>query len=927
MRRKLVDWRVLVVTLLIGVGLTGHPALGVGTGFTFQGQLQQSGSLQNGPCDFQMSLFNAASGGSKLGATQTVSNVSVQEGLFILTLNAAGEFGATAFDGGDRWLEMALRCPAGSGAFGAAFNPRQPLTASPYALFASTSNSSTDVACSGCVAANDLASDSVTTIKILDNAVTSAKIADGTIVANDLANTAVTPAKIQPGSNGQVLTTAAGSVTWQNPVGGGSGWSLSGNAATNGNVNFLGTTDTQPLELRVNSLRVLRLEPGDAFVGPNLLAGDYRNYIATSVQGATVSGGGRGGSNANRVLDNFGTVGGGAGNKAGNGDSASGDGDVNNAAYATVGGGTSNAASGATGTVGGGSSNTAAGDDSSIGGGVGNMASGPSSTIAGGSSNAASALAASVGGGDSNSASQSFASVGGGNQNTASGDSACVAGGLANVASGASATIAGGSTNAATAQSATVAGGETNLASGQWATVSGGLFNRGLARLTTIGGGGSDSAVAPARGNVVYDELGTIAGGTNNQAGIDDGNLTAQSYAAVGGGAGNRAFASLATIAGGGGTSNAGNAVYDVGGAVGGGSHNTAGRNDANSASQSYVSISGGNWNSAAAAFAAIGGGGGDVQADGNAVFDAYGTIGGGQANQAGANDSNETAQEWATVGGGYTNRALALATTIAGGFNNAASGTMSVIGGGNGNSVGGPTATVGGGQSNNAAGTSATIPGGAGNSAAGAYAFAAGHRAAAASDGCFVWADSNDADLTCNTTNRFVARASGGVVFFTNSAASTGVQVAAGGGSWSSASDRALKTNISPVDGRIVLAKLVSTPIHTWSYISQDPSIRHIGPMAQDFQASFGVGEDDRHITNVDADGVALAAIQGLYQLLHARDAEIATLSARLAALEAHVASQPATGTHRRRRQGTSRHVDRRPFTSVANGTQAPSR
>jgi hypothetical protein len=56
---------------------------------------------------------------------------------------------------------------------------------------------------------------------------------------------------------------------------------------------------------------------------------------------------------------------------------------------------------------------------------------------------------------------------------------------------------------------------------------------------------------------------------------------------------------------------------------------------------------------------------------------------------------------------------------------------------------------------------------------------------------------------------------------------------------------------------------------------------------MAQDFYAAFGVGEDDRHISTVDADGVALAAIQGLYQLMQEQNAQIVALEARVAALE----------------------------------------
>ena len=109
-------------------------------------------------------------------------------------------------------------------------------------------------------------------------------------------------------------------------------------------------------------------------------------------------------------------------------------------------------------------------------------------------------------------------------------------------------------------------------------------------------------------------------------------------------------------------------------------------------------------------------------------------------------------------------------------------------------------------------------------------------------------------------------------------------------GGSWSTLSDRNAKENFTPVDGRSILECLSSLPMETWNYRSQNPSIRHIGPMAQDFYAAFGVGEDDRHITTVDADGVALAAIQGLYELVKEKDAKIADLEARIAALEALV-------------------------------------
>jgi hypothetical protein len=99
---------------------------------------------------------------------------------------------------------------------------------------------------------------------------------------------------------------------------------------------------------------------------------------------------------------------------------------------------------------------------------------------------------------------------------------------------------------------------------------------------------------------------------------------------------------------------------------------------------------------------------------------------------------------------------------------------------------------------------------------------------------------------------------------------------------------DRNAKENFAAVDGRDVLERLSGIPIETWNYKTQDPSIRHIGPMAQDFHAAFGVGgKDDKHIGTIDSDGVALAAIQGMYEIVQEKDAQIASLEARVAALE----------------------------------------
>ncbi len=186
-------------------------------------------------------------------------------------------------------------------------------------------------------------------------------------------------------------------------LGGGSGWSLTGNAGTNPSTNFLGTTDNQALELRVDDARALRLEPN--VVSPNLVGGHANNDVTAGVAGAAIGGGGApvdqwgGGPYPNRVTDDYGTVGGGEGNKAGDGAGTTGD-----AAYSTVGGGMNNIASGTMGdggaaTVAGGAYNSATGTAAAIGGGVSNTASGWGATIGGGEMNSASGEYATVPGG------------------------------------------------------------------------------------------------------------------------------------------------------------------------------------------------------------------------------------------------------------------------------------------------------------------------------------------------------------------------------------------------------------------------------------------------------------------------------------------------------------------------------------------------
>jgi len=99
--------------------------------------------------------------------------------------------------------------------------------------------------------------------------------------------------------------------------------------------------------------------------------------------------------------------------------------------------------------------------------------------------------------------------------------------------------------------------------------------------------------------------------------------------------------------------------------------------------------------------------------------------------------------------------------------------------------------------------------------------------------------------------------------------------------------SDLNAKENFSLVDGQEVLARLAGIPITTWNFKQDRSAVRHLGPMAQDFYAAFGLGQDDRHIAPLDTSGVSLAAIQALYRLVQEKDEQIDELQAQNAELE----------------------------------------
>jgi hypothetical protein len=102
-------------------------------------------------------------------------------------------------------------------------------------------------------------------------------------------------------------------------------------------------------------------------------------------------------------------------------------------------------------------------------------------------------------------------------------------------------------------------------------------------------------------------------------------------------------------------------------------------------------------------------------------------------------------------------------------------------------------------------------------------------------------------------------------------------------GGVWTNASDRNLKENFIAVSAAAILEKIDALPLTEWNYKNEDPSVRHIGPVAQDFFSVFGLGNSLTTISTIDPSGVALAGIQALDAKGGQQDEEIAALNQQL--------------------------------------------
>jgi hypothetical protein len=322
-------------------------AFAQGTAFSYQGRLNVNASPANGLYDFRFKLYFDPLGNVQAGSSYVTNAVPTTNGLFMVVL----DFGPGIFTGSNYWLEVDVKTN-NAGTY-MVLNPFQAVTPAPYAIFANT------------------ASNLIGTLSAaqLNGPVPSASLAGtygGVITLNNVANSFT--------GNGSGLTGV--SALTLDGLGPNNFWQTTGNAGTTAGVNFVGTVDSQALELHVDGQRAFRLEPGlfGSITIPNVIGGSLGNYVVPGTLGATIGGGGTTDSadpnDTNVVSGNFSTIAGGVGNMILNNtyEGSIGGGYknsiTNDAAWATISGGYQNTVSGSAGTIPGGENNIAAGADS-----------------------------------------------------------------------------------------------------------------------------------------------------------------------------------------------------------------------------------------------------------------------------------------------------------------------------------------------------------------------------------------------------------------------------------------------------------------------------------------------------------------------------------------------------------------------------------
>lgn len=296
------------------------------------------------------------------------------------------------------------------------------------------------------------------------------------------------------------------------------------------------------------------------------------------------------------------------------------------------------------------------------------------------------------------------------------------------------------------------------------------------------------------------------------------------------------------------------------------------------------MTVSGGFGNAARGQYATVSGG------TRNSANDSMATVSGGVNNLAGGYAS--------TVGGGRGGTATGYASTIGGGFGCYATDGFATAGGGTGSRATGFASTVAGGFSCLAPGRYGAVPGGYWNMAGGDFSFATGFSARARNHGSIVIAANNagnPSDSVWSTGNeQLVLRADAGIYLTAQSEGAniplfqylstwTGAYLSVFG-AWTNSSDRNKKENFTELDRDDLLNKVAQLEITHWNYKGDEAS--HIGPVAQQFYALFGLGNDSTSISTIDPAGIALAAIQELDK----RTREIDALKTQLAQLRSQV-------------------------------------
>lgn len=776
-----------------------------GTAFTYQGVLSQGGAAVNGSNDLTFTLYNAVSGGGTVGTSNVVNDLVMSNGLFTVTL----DFGAGAFDGSARWLQIAARPGASTGGY-TNLAPRTPITATPYAVFANTASN-----LSGALPAAAL-SGTYGSAVTFNNAANQFSGIGSNLTALNASQLA----------SGTVPAAALGNA-----------WRTAGNSNTTPGTHFLGTTDNQPLDFRVNNQRGLRLEYQNSVFSEsvNVIGGYRSNQVSAGIVGATISGGGAlniGGSAPNRVTGDFGTVGGGTLNTASGGFAA---------------------------TVGGGQQNTASGDYATVPGGFANTA----TNYAFSAGNRAKAnhqgtfvWADSTTADFASTANNQFlirATGGVGINVNNPGPDALLVNGTARITGGLRGNVGIGTAT------------PSNLLD----VAAGGVIGNS----TVVGANLHDALNRGTKVSFGYNIPGTEFNGM--RAVVNPGT-------SICGNSGDLLFYTWEC------NTSGSREVMRINGTgnVGIGTQTPGTTLDVRS-DTAEITV-GTIFNTDGALYFGNPGHGVKRAYSGGNDVGLYTTAADVYLSANGTTTSQFVLKNNGNVGIGTSSPSEKL--HVAG--NVFASGTI-LASGNLGIGTSNPMGAIGypGGWD----GLHARSPGGSGLAIIQGASTARLHLRAdnnitnVAQD--FIMANgANRIDFTwlgSGLGTRLLAMtiATNGNVGIAGEVTTTAVNIT---------SDRNAKEQFKPVNAREVLDKVAALPITEWQYKTQGDA-RHIGPMAQDFRAAFGVGHDEKHITSVDADGVALAAIQGLNEVVREQRESIENLEARNRDLEMRLAGRLA--------------------------------